>query len=1017
MKKEDIQRMMSQVDEKYISELTEAEFPSDVEYADEVSGEVEVVKHISHWRNWAAAAAALIVCVGLGAVLMRPAIQHSQFQVGDSAGCYDVLDSMSEEDFIPYFTEIDAQDSNLNYYHETALYEQYGDYLNDGEGEGIQGIKPPPVGEKWFGSAYQMAFNAVSNPNRTVKFNMTNIDFKNDGNGFHETETALIHIYDNPQIDMNTFTSLTPYHIDDYDIDFYGIYKNHDGNPVQNSTAGIFLYHNRLYILNLTDMSRKDTVELVYQILDYDSSAQRFYLEYAMSEEDFVPYFINTEDNEDDILGNLNGSEAFSERYGKFTTKVENVAPAVAKNCFDLIDIAFNDISYSDRKAELQMMNSGNDIAVIRVYDNPELPEELSQMTLYHLADYDIDFYGIYRSKDSEVSHCIFAYHDKLYEIYTDNFSRKETVKLAYEVLESDFSAESLYQQYCGDIVHMEDSRITTLEEANQLEFCKGMIPQLDVLTGENEQSNGRNLGMDGEYIYDNLYDDSDLQLNKDSIIYAQELNVEQLSYTYSNPECNLNILYTSFLPDNANLAEHYSPKITLQYPFSTPVDGQNENSRLRYWDFWLDLDTCYVHLDGHCSMNQEDAFINGLNHIIVGQQQEAYLLEDSLYLANALDFCKNLVPQMTEVSDMQLAVCNREEDAVRISYDNDEANKIFNITYYNYPADLMDFAVPVLTPDQLTEEEISKPEITYGFAVKCQKCTIVMNFSGCEKSELMPYLTELKNLIEKYDSETTDLQQFNQNELWGGLVPELQKIGSLEFQGISLASPDDADALNYQVLYQEQNNPEHKIAVTYSYGDNVQSIVSAKLGILDAVPVYGGDGNQRIFEFHAGKFFIEIETIGCTQEEIDTYLTETEKLLNKNYHASGAILEYLNQQEAFRNGIPEISQMNQLKFYSAVTNLTLDENAPEIEIHYVNEENPEQKLFCKFTKNPKTEATPLTIEEIDGNLQIEPGQYEHFELFVDCHGWYAWIVGENCYKEDLDCYTMALAETYKANH
>ena len=217
--------------------------------------------------------------------------------------------------------------------------------------------------------------------------------------------------------------------------------------------------------------------------------------------------------------------------------------------------------------------------------------------------------------------------------------------------------------------------------------------------------------------------------------------------------------------------------------------------------------------------------------------------------------------------------------------------------------------------------------------------------------------------------------------------------------------------------MYQEQNNPEHKIAVTYSYGDNVQSIVSAKLGILDAVPVYGGDGNQRIFEFHAGKFFIEIETIGCTQEEIDTYLTETEKLLNKNYHASGAILEYLNQQEAFRNGIPEISQMNQLKFYSAVTNLTLDENAPEIEIHYVNEENPEQKLFCKFTKNPKTEATPLTIEEIDGNLQIEPGQYEHFELFVDCHGWYAWIVGENCYKEDLDCYTMALAETYKANH
>ena len=46
--------------------------------------------------------------------------------------------------------------------------------------------------------------------------------------------------------------------------------------------------------------------------------------------------------------------------------------------------------------------------------------------------------------------------------------------------------------------------------------------------------------------------------------------------------------------------------------------------------------------------------------------------------------------------------------------------------------------------------------------------------------------------------------------------------------------------------------------------------------------------------------------------------------------------------------------------------------------------------------------------------LPIESGKYEHFELFVDCHGWYAWIVGENCYKEDLDGYTMALADKYK---
>ena len=118
----------------------------------------------------------------------------------------------------------------------------------------------------------------------------------------------------------------------------------------------------------------------------------------------------------------------------------------------------------------------------------------------------------------------IFQYHDKLYILNLTDFTRQETMKLVYEILDSDISAESLYQQYCGDFVSTEDSRTITLEEANELEFCKGMIPQLDTLTGENEQSNGRNLGMDGEYIYDNLYDDSDLLLDKDTVLYATEL-------------------------------------------------------------------------------------------------------------------------------------------------------------------------------------------------------------------------------------------------------------------------------------------------------------------------------------------------------------------------------------------------------------------------------------------------------------------------------------------------------------
>ena len=1180
MKKNDIQRMLSQVDEKYISEITESDVISDTDYADEVSGEVEVVKHISHWRNWAAAAAALIVCVGIGAALIRPAMQHSQFEVADSAGCYDFIDSltendldqyflnqiedlpdfpigtasftssfgdidsvigknlfdtmkvsfsdmhdcaeictvnpevgaviarvwdnpseldfsqaeayhiddydvdfygafleadsepmpvshsffsyhdkmyhlytdtlskkdtlrivyeildadlsakklwleygMSDNDFIPYFTYAKPDGSNLDYYDESALYDQYGDHYE----YSIDHIAPP-VGGNYFDQAEQLFLNDT--PDKSARFNMAN-----------QEHSLLLSIYDNPQININEFTTLTPYHIDDYDIDFYGLHKYHDGNPIQNATMGIFLYHDKLYILNTTDFTRQETIKLVYEILDSDISAESLYQQYQfdiMSDEDFIPYFTEIGE-EDSVLNYYRDDYYFDSQYGEFTLEVNNAVSPFIKNQFDTADyIWFNE--NSDRKARASMTNAEHGIQ-LTVYDNVQvdMSDFITRLTPYHLDDYDIDFYGLYKTHDTPIkcsTACVFRYHDRLYVMTATNFTRQETMKLVYEILDSDISAESLYQQYCGDIVNMEDSRIITLEDANQLEFCKGMIPQLDTLQGENEQSNGRNLGMNGDYVYNTLYDDSDLILQADTLLYVKNEDGEQLSYTYSNAECYLHITYTSFLPDNANLAEHYSPKITLKNPFSYSIDGQDDNSRLRNWDFWLDLGTCYVHLDGNCSMNHEDSFINGLSNIIEGRKQEIYQLQDALYLANTLDFCKNLVPQMTEVSDMQLAVCNQEEDAVYISYSNDETDKILNIAYHNTEKKILDIAVPILTPDQLTEEGLefsSMPQFTNGFAVNCQKCAVVVTFgNNTTKEEMMPYLTELKNLILKYDSDNTDLQQFNQNKLWGGLVPEIQKIGSLEFQGITEEKISNIEHLEtgeekeystpqYVVHYCEPNVQGHELNICYTPDDSkyVFTTVNASLGGLQDVPLYGGDGSEMAFDFHAGTFSIYIDAVGCTRDEINEYIIEFGKTVKQNPQIYDEIVKYLNQQEAFKDCIPELSGLNNMKLDLVMTNLTLDENAPRIHIAYVDEENVERKLQCSFMKDSSipSEATALTIEEIDGNLQIEAGQYEHFELFVDCHGWYAWIVGENCYKEDLDCYLMALAENYRDHH
>ncbi len=866
MKREELQRMLSQVDEKYISEITESETTSEIEYADEVSGEVEVVTHISHWRNWAAAAAALLFCIGLGSFLIRPAIQRSQFEVADSAGCYDFIDSLTEETLDNYF-------------------------LNE-----IENLPDFPFGTPSFTSSFGDIDSVIGkNLFNTMKVSFSEmhecaeISMVNSGTGI-----VIARVWDNPS--ESDFSQAKAYHIDDYDVDFYGAFLDANTEPMPVSHS-IFSYHGKMYYLYADTLSKKETIRLVYEILDSDFSAKQLYLEYGMSDEDFIPYFTYAKPD----VSNLDyyDETVLSEQYGDaYENSVDNIAPPVAEKYFSEAERLFLN-SGTGKSAKFNMSNPEHSL-VLSIYDNPQIDmNTFTTLTPCHLDDYNIDFYGLYKYHDGNPiqnsTMGIFQYHDKLYILNVTNFTRQETMKLVYEILDSDISAESLYQQYCGDIVHMEDSRIITLEDANELEFCKGMIPQLDTLMGENEQINHRNLGMDGEYVYDNLYDDSDLLLDKDSLNYHQNEDGEQLSYSYSNPECYLHIIYTSFLPDNVNLAEHYSPKVTLQYPFSTPVKGQDENSRLRKWDFWLDLGTCYIGLDGYCSMNQEDAFINGLNHILVLQSQTQYEYETTLMQMNQLDFCKNLIPQMTEVNDMKFdssidasSAVPEERAYIVLYYWNEARDKGFSADFSNLNIDLMDVAVPVFTADRLTEEELLKAGVSAeykGFIIQHKKGIINIALN-CEIADMMPWITELKSLLETYDSENTDLQQFNQNELWGGLVPEIQKIGNLEFQGITPVSPDDVDALNYQVLYQEKNNPEHQITVIYS----------------ESYPV-------------------------------------------------------------------------------------------------------------------QTEATPLMIEELDGNLQIESGQYEHFELLIDCHGYYVQITGENCDKEELDSYTMALSENYKSSH
>ena len=1011
MKKEDMQRMLAQVDEQYISEITESDADADMLYADEVSGEVEVVKHISHWRNWTAAAAAFIVCAGLGAVLIRPAIQHSQLEVGESVACYvDLVESLSDEELDNYFlNEMD----NLPDFPLTEISDPLPKESTN-----------PAIGKSMLDN-----MNIVF----SEKHDFAEIHSISQGN-----YAVVARVWDDmPDLD---FSQAEAYHIDEYDVDFYGAYFQAVSEPMPCSQS-FFSYHGRMYNLYTDTLSKRDTIRLVYDILESDFSAKKLYLEYGMTEEDFVPYFTEL----DSQVSNLDyyHETALYEQYGDYyENSIDNITPPIGEKYFDKAEQLFLNNS-TDKSVRFNMANSEHSI-VMAIYDNPQIDmNTFTSLTPYHIDDYDIDFYGIYKNHDGNpiqnATMGIFQYQNKLYILNLTDFSRKETMQIVYEILDSDLSAESLYQQYCGDFVSMEDSRSLTLEEANELEFCKGLVPQLDTLQGENEKINGRNLGMDGEYVYDNLYDDSDLLLDTDTISYQQNEDGEMLSYSYSNPDCVLHVMYSSFLPDNANLAEHYSFKITLKNPFSYSIDGQDENSRLRNWDFWLDLGTCYVNLEGICSLNQEDAFINGLNTILVSQQQETWDKQADLQRVNAsYDFCRNLVPQMMEVGEMSLERIMLAPEpgvsAAALTYaafaPDGTVAKLFQVHYCDTVA-IATEDVPVLNADQLTEEALQKEEIPANrFQIRHERGSITIMLGSCELNEVMPYLTELKNLLEKYDSANKDLELFNQNKFWCGLVPEIQNIGSLKFEGITeqeisntalseTQEPTENSTTQYTIHYREPYTQGHELSIIYAE-DITDGYYAGELGTFEEAQRVGNDSNNsRAFTLHAGLFNISIYAVGCTQEEIDLCLNEMNNLLEKNYHASDAILKYLNQKVIGQNWIPEFSSWNHFDFYHAFVIPTPDERSPipEIQVYYHNKAG-DAGFSCQYMKFPEDDSQEmLDIADMSDTWIVQNysnQEIQNPDLWINCHDYYVHITAENCTSQAIDGYLFDLAQRYR---
>ena len=477
---------------------------------------------------------------------------------------------------------------------------------------------------------------------------------------------------------------------------------------------------------------------------------------------------------------------ALSEQYGHDYGEVDNITPPIAGNWFDKANQLFLNDNAESRSAHFIMDRSDsslNLVIALDIYDNPQIDmNEFTSLTPYHIDDYNMDFYGLYKTFDGDpirnITKGIFLYHDKLYILHTTNFSRKETMQIVYEILDSGLSANDLYEQYTGDIISWEDERTTEetvpeavldLKTANKLAFCYGLVPEFYTMNGENQREiDGSNMTMDGEYSYENTYDDSELLWNADSIQYTENDEQEELSYKYTNEDCELNVYYFTYtdeLRENSAVpwTEDTSLKTLLKEPYCTNAEGQDDNSRLKNFDFIVDLGNhTAVQLTGTCTVNHIDYFILQLR--VMTASFDAVPDKEALFAEmNAQPYCMGIIPEVQDIDILHLKTANIYSDEpdgastqVDLKYEYHERQEY--VIPDEHPYMIIAFFDEtenegLLSVDELTEEKLEEmgafSEDVCWFAVKHPYGSVSICAGYCTKEQIMTYVNLLKERIE----------------------------------------------------------------------------------------------------------------------------------------------------------------------------------------------------------------------------------------------------------------------------
>lgn len=258
MTKDELRRMLSLVDEKYIDEITESA-PEIIEEFDEEEVEFSNVEEAPRqsWRIWAALAAAVVLCVPIGFSLAQKHLQMPEdgFSVGTEiqTDWNALVDGMTDEEVAGYFSE----DSDTNTYVAYSV-----DYTYHIRTDAV------PFASAYEGKALHISFQNEEAWKASVILTDDETGTMLTGEQYLEIELT------NAAAQQTEIKSGYVYLPQLPETPFYGEYREReDGDRIWCT----FRYQELEYRIFSNGMSRREILKLVYEIIDSGATPESLY--------------------------------------------------------------------------------------------------------------------------------------------------------------------------------------------------------------------------------------------------------------------------------------------------------------------------------------------------------------------------------------------------------------------------------------------------------------------------------------------------------------------------------------------------------------------------------------------------------------------------------------------------------------------------------------------------------------------------------------------------------------------